>query len=91
VWCKFNGCSKFFYNSSELYLAGIREEGKKVMVEIDESQSFRRKYNLGRYRQAQWVFGAIERNSNKCMLFSVADRSANTLIPPINQYILPDS
>ncbi|KCZ80334.1 hypothetical protein H312_02271, partial [Anncaliia algerae PRA339] len=41
--------------------------------------------------QAQWVFGMIERNSKKCVLLPVPDRSANTLIPLINQYILPGS
>jgi hypothetical protein len=34
-----------------------------------------------------WVFGAIERGSNKCVIIPVSNRRAETLIPLIQQHI----
>ena len=49
------------------WLGGMDENGISKIVEIDESVFFRRKYNLGRLRNNQWVFGAIERGIKKCI------------------------
>ena len=49
------------------WLGGMDENGISKIVEIDESVFFRRKYNLGRLRNTQWVFGAIERGIKKCI------------------------
>ena len=53
------------------------------------SHFFRRKYNRGRYRNAIWVFGAIERGTNNCLLVPVPDRRAETLLLIIERHILP--
>lgn len=37
----------------------------------------------------KWVFGMVERGSNKCFMQVVANRSRNTLLPIIRQRILP--
>jgi ISXO2-like transposase domain len=70
-------------------LGGFHENGKSVIVEIDESKYFQRKYNRGQYREGQWVFGGIERHSKRCFLVEVADRRAATLEQLIHQHILP--
>ena len=55
------------------------------VVEVDESKLFHAKYNrddmLG--RQYDWVFGMIERGTNRVRFFHVADRTANILLPII--------
>lgn len=56
-------------------------------VEIDESKFGKRKYNRGRVRDGQWVFGMIERGSNEVMMTVVADRTASTLIPIIQAHV----
>ena len=63
----------------------IGGEGKEV--EIDESKFGKRKYNRGRRVDGCWVFGGIERGSDKMFLSIVQDRSAATLVPIIQKYI----
>ncbi len=43
-------------------------------VEIDESKFGKRKYNRGRLIDGHWVFGGIERGSNKSFMLVVPDR-----------------
>ena len=50
-----------------------------VVVEIDESKFFNRKYNRGKWKEGHWVFGGIERESGKCFLLEVEDRKKPTL------------
>ncbi|KAK3924027.1 Pyruvate-flavodoxin oxidoreductase [Frankliniella fusca] len=46
--------------------------GPGEIVEIDESLFSKRKYNKGRKRPSQqWVFGGIQKGSNKCFLVKV--------------------
>ena len=63
--------------------------GVGKIVEIDESKFGKRKYHRGRRVDGVWVFGGIERESRRCFMVSVEDRTAATLIPIIKQYILP--
>ncbi|GFO38369.1 hypothetical protein PoB_006487400 [Plakobranchus ocellatus] len=63
--------------------------GRNRTVEIDESKFMHRKYNRGRFRQGQWVLGMIERETDNCCLKPVDDRSACTLLPIIQQHVLP--
>ena len=65
-----------------MYTLQIGGPGK--VVEIDESKFGRRKYNRGRYQEGHWVFGGVERG-----MVEVLDRSAATLLPLIQQHILP--
>jgi transposase-like protein len=60
-----------------------------LIVEIDESAWTKRKYNRGRQVSNQWVFGGIDRDSRDCFAVMVDRRDADTLLPIINQYILP--
>uniref|UniRef100_A0A0L8GRH6 ISXO2-like transposase domain-containing protein n=1 Tax=Octopus bimaculoides TaxID=37653 RepID=A0A0L8GRH6_OCTBM len=62
--------------------------GKGMYVEIDELAFVRRKFNVGHQVQTQWVFGGIELGQGeKCFLVAVQDRSAEMLLPIIQQYI----
>ncbi|CAG9318300.1 unnamed protein product [Blepharisma stoltei] len=70
-------------------LGGIDYMNNPITVEIDESYFFHRKYHRGRFTGGQWVFGAIERGSNKCLLKQVPDRTRETLEELINKWILP--
>ena len=70
-------------------LGGFDANGQPIVVEIDESYFFHRKYHRGRFHNGLWVFGAIKRESGRCMLQVVADRTAQTLLPIIQQWCLP--
>ena len=63
--------------------------GAGKIVEIDESKFGRRNYNRGRYQEGHWVFGGVERGTSKAFMVEVLDRSAATLLPLIQQHILP--
>ena len=65
--------------------------GIDVVVEIDETKFFHRKYHRGLWREGHWVFGGIERGSGRCFLVEVPDRTRETLEDKIKQYILPGS
>ena len=60
------------------------------MVKIDESCFGKQKYNRGRIlREQQWVFGGIDIQTKKCFMVEVDQRNTQTLLPIIQQYILP--
>ncbi|KAG0437334.1 hypothetical protein DMUE_3753 [Dictyocoela muelleri] len=82
-------CRDFLYNNSEFFIGGLEDDGTPKVVEIDESMFSKRKYNVGRLPNGQWVFGLLERGTRNCILITVPDRSANTLIPIIIRYVLP--
>ena len=65
--------------------------GHGIHVEIDETSISKRKYNRGRLpgHQRQWMFGGIERGTKRCFMLLVDRRDAATLLPIIQQYILP--
>eukprot|EP00095_Tigriopus_kingsejongensis_P010183 snap_masked-scaffold105_size367834-processed-gene-1.11 protein:Tk10183 transcript:snap_masked-scaffold105_size367834-processed-gene-1.11-mRNA-1 annotation:"hypothetical protein CLF_100748" len=63
--------------------------GPTKIVEIDETLLAKAKYNRGRWPEQRWVFGGVERESGKCFMVEVPDRSRETLEPIIKQYIRP--
>jgi len=73
---------------------GDKLGGPGKTVEIDEAKSGKRKYNRGRMMKGVWIFGAIERtdDENSCYKMKacvVGDRTAETLLGIIRQWILP--
>ena len=44
-------------------LGGFDNNGSPIVVEIDESYFYHRKYHRGRVNVGEWVFGAVERES----------------------------
>ena len=79
----------FFRDVCQEWANGIQTQnrlgGVERIVEIDESKFFRAKYNRGRMlnRQYDWVFGMLERGTNNVRFFTVAGRTAATLLPII--------
>lgn len=70
-------------------IGGFDANGEPTIVEVDESKYFHRKYHRGALRQGHWVVGGIERDSGKCFLVEVQDRTAATLENIIIQHVLP--
>ena len=62
-----------------------------MVVKIDESVFFKRKYNRGQRREHSWIFGAVERETGATVVFTVPNRSAKQLLPLLNRWILPGS
>ena len=63
--------------------------GPGVIVEIDESKFGKRKYHRGHHVEGQWVFGGYERGTGRTFMVPVEDRSTDTLLPIIKEWILP--
>jgi transposase-like protein len=76
------------YNRDEFKIGG---PGK--IIEIDESLFARVKHNRGAAlkRKQIWVFGMMERDTRKCVLYVVPNRKAETLIPIINKHVVEGS
>ena len=91
-WCSFRRevCDRHL-QANPTELAAIDDTGAPIVVQIDESKYFHRKYHRGQWREGHWLFGAIERNSEKCCLVEVRDRRRETLEPIIQRWILPRS
>ncbi|KYQ47743.1 hypothetical protein ALC60_13231 [Trachymyrmex zeteki] len=65
--------------------------GPGHIVEVDEAKFGHRKYNRGRVVDGRWVFGGIDRESKKIFLLAVQDRTHETLLKCIKEWILPGS
>jgi len=72
-------------------IGGLDENGKPLVVEIEQTKYFHRKYREGEWEEGHWVFGGIERGTEKCFLAEVQDRSPRSLQEKIMEYILPGS
>ncbi|GFN83683.1 hypothetical protein PoB_001018900 [Plakobranchus ocellatus] len=72
-------------------IGGFNDDGEQITVEIDESLFFHRKYHRGAHLGGHWVFGGVERDTGKCFMVMVPNRTRATLEPVIEQFILPGS
>ena len=77
--------------SNNVLKAAIKLGGLGKTVEIDKSRfGAKRKYKRGRVSEGPWVFGEVERGSQKVLLFRVPDRTRETLVHHlITTYIRP--
>lgn len=89
-WCAFmrEECENWIAANSE-EIGGMDQNGEAIIVEIDETKYFYRKYHRGQWREGNWIFGGIERESGRCFLVEVPDQRADTLHACILQHILP--
>lgn len=67
----------------------IKLGGPGKTVEVDEAKFGKQKYHRGRVIEGQWVFGGFERGSKRLFLVPVPDRTKETLIGCIKEWILP--
>jgi len=58
-------------------------------VEIDEAKIGKRKYNRSRLVKGRWIFGGYERELKKIFIVLVEDRTEETLLACIKEWILP--
>jgi len=63
--------------------------GPNKTVEIDESKFGRQKYHRGHPVKGQWVFGGVERESGETFFVPVKDRTADTIMAIIRDWIEP--
>ena len=63
--------------------------GPGEIVEIDESKFGKRKYHRGHHVEGQWVFGGYQRSDGRVFMVPVEDRSKDTLLPIIQDWIKP--
>ncbi|KAH7815518.1 putative ISXO2-like transposase domain [Monocercomonoides exilis] len=65
--------------------------GSECIVEIDEAVLRKRKFKKGRDKQQIWIFGMVERktdrNQGKCLIVRVENRKKETLIPIIEKFV----
>jgi hypothetical protein len=81
-------CEKWV-NRQQVDLGGFDGNGQPIVVEVDESYFFRRKFHRGRRRRGTWVVGLVERATGKCWLEIVLRRDAATLEQIILAHVLP--
>jgi transposase-like protein len=72
-------------------LGGFKENGESIVVELDETVIYKRKYNRGQCPKQRWLFGGLERVSKKCFLGLIPNRKADTLLQEIHEHCLPGS
>ena len=65
--------------------------GPGHIVEIDESTFVRRKANVGRMVNTQWVFGGISVETKHGFLVAVPHGDAAMLLPTLQQYVFPST
>lgn len=63
--------------------------GAGKTVEIDEADFSKQKNTIGRDIEGSWIFGGLERGTNRCFFETVHDRSAGALIDVILRRIAP--
>ena len=79
--------------SKDMVRNQLKLGGPGKHVEVDESLwSRKRKYNRGRVSpEKPWIFGAVERENGKVVLFTLANRTKEKLIHKISTVVLPQT
>lgn len=86
-WSSF--CREVCINWAERNLSGVGRHN--CIVEVDETKMGKLKYERGCIVEGQWVFGSIERDTGNCFLVPVPDRTADTLLVLVRQWICPST
>lgn len=64
-------------------------EGPGKIIEADESEIGKLKFNCSHWVEGQWIFGGIKCGSGCCFMVAVHDRTADTLLGLIKLCIKP--
>ncbi|KYQ53651.1 hypothetical protein ALC60_03886 [Trachymyrmex zeteki] len=83
----FSFCREVYAFWADKYSEKLGGPGR--VVEIDEAKIGHRKYNRGRLLKGTWIFGEYERGSKKIFILPVEDRTEQTLLPCIKEWIMP--
>ncbi|GFY19917.1 mitotic-spindle organizing protein 2A [Trichonephila clavipes] len=81
--CRKKVCMNAVVNES------VKIGGVNVIVEIDESKFGKMKYGKGKPVDGKWVFGGIERGTNRCFFRVVERRTKEELLCVIKEWVLP--
>ena len=65
--------------------------GPGIIVQIDETLVFKRKYNHGRNIQQIWIVRGIAPETNNFFLRQVPNRNSETIINVLEEWVHPDS
>lgn len=84
-WSSF--CREVCYDA--MIIRKVKLGGYGHTVEIDESKFGKRKHHRGHRVEGQWVFGGYERETGNCFMIPVENRTANTLLEIIKDWIKP--
>ena len=84
-WTSF--CNEVILNY--VYHHNTKFGGPGKEVKIDESFFGKRKYNVGKTVEGQWVFGGVERGTGRCFLVPEAHRDRGTLFAHLKEWVLP--
>ena len=72
--------------SLKILHGNIKLGGRRKTVEFDESMfGHKCKYNRGRVSEGAWVFGMVQRGSDRALTFRVPDRTRETLVTRLLQ------
>ncbi|GFT02996.1 putative transposase-like protein [Trichonephila clavipes] len=67
----------------------VKLGGEGKIVEIDENLFGKMKYGKGKRVKGNWVFGGVQRDSEKCFFRVVPNRTKVELLSVIPEWILP--
>ena len=69
-------------------LGGVDDNGQPIVVQIDETKYFHRKYARREWHEGHWVVGGVDtQNPHNAFLTEVPDRWARTLLPIIQNHV----
>ena len=72
----------------ETYILNAKKiGGPGTTVEIDETLTFKRKYNRGRFKEEIWLVGGICRETKDVFITRVYDRTAKTMKQVISMWV----
>jgi len=69
-WSNFcrEACQAWVERQQNRQVGGLDKNDEPIVVEVDETKYYHRKYHTGLWRAGYWVFGAIERESGSVFL-----------------------
>ena len=89
-WMNFcHDLCKQYIEENPTEIGGFNDNAQPLVIEINESKIFHRKYHRGQWCEGHWVFGGVECGTDRCFLVTVPDRHAETLRAQVERWIFP--